>query len=117
MIDAPAPMHANASAAISLGVIGTLGFLSFFVAPLMAASTMTGSTIARPYDGSVRAGRESLQAAGIRVSVGRDLRRLPVCVRLRPGRRPPPEERAGGVVALDGAATRRHRRPRRVDPV
>src|SRR3954471_19298829 len=109
MIDAPASMHASASAAISSGVIVTFGFLSFFVAPLMAASITTGTTIARPYDGSVRASRESLQATGLRVPVGRDLRRLPFRVRLRTGRCPPPEERAGGVVAGDGAAARRRR--------
>src|SRR3954462_14399242 len=106
MIEAPASMHASASAAISSGVIGTFGFLSFFVAPLMAASTMTGTTIARPYDGSVRASRESLQATRLRVPVGRDLRRLPFRLRLRARRRPPAEERAGGVVAGDGPAAR-----------
>src|SRR5205807_2771634 len=50
----PASRHASASAAISSGVIGTLGLASFLVAPLMAASMITGVTIARPYDGSLR---------------------------------------------------------------
>src|SRR5579864_1300644 len=42
MIAAPASMHASASAAISSGVIGTLGLRALVVTPLMAASMITG---------------------------------------------------------------------------
>src|SRR3954449_182524 len=99
MIAAPASSVRSASAAISSAVFGTLGFASFDVPPLIAASMMTPGSIARPYGRSVRASRESLQAAGLRLSQRRDLRRLPLDVRLRAGRRAAPEERAGGVVA------------------
>src|SRR5436190_18085986 len=47
MIDAPAAMHRNDSAAISSAVLGTLGLAALEVAPLMAASMMTGSGITR----------------------------------------------------------------------
>src|SRR4051812_24388403 len=99
MSDAPASRQANASAAISAAVLGTCGLASLDVPPLMAASMMTGSSIARPYGRSVRASRESLQAAGLRLPLRGDLRRVPVDLRLRAARRPAPEERAGGVVA------------------
>ena len=62
-------------------------------------------------------GRQPLQAARLRVPVGRDLRRLPVDLRLRPGRRAAAAQREGRVVAVDGAAARRRRRARRRDPV
>ena len=42
MMAAPAPMVARASAAISSGVIGTWGLCRLVVAPLIAASMMTG---------------------------------------------------------------------------
>ena len=56
------------------------------------------------------------QAARLRVPVGRDLRRLPLHLRLRPARRAAQAQREGRLVALDGAAARRRRRPRRRDP-
>ena len=62
-------------------------------------------------------GRQPVQAAGLRVPVGRDLRRLPLDLRLRPDRRPAAAQREGRVVAVDGAAARRRRRPRRRHPV
>ena len=43
MTAAPASMAARASAAISSGVRGTLGLRSLGVAPLMAASMITGA--------------------------------------------------------------------------
>ena len=76
------------------------------------------TTIAAPYgqarpDGPRRQPRE---AARPRVPVERDLRRLPLHLGLRPARRAAQAQRQGRVVALDGAAARRHRRPRRRDP-
>ena len=54
---------------------------------------------------------------GLRVPVGRDLRRLPLDLRLRPHRRAAAAQREGRVVALDGAAARRRGRPRRRHPL
>ena len=81
--------------------------------------TATGSLTAhvrhaRPC--AVRQDRQPVQAARLRVPVGRDLRRLPLHLRLRAARRAHAAQREGRVVALDGAAARRRRRPRRVDP-
>ncbi len=63
-----------------------------------------------------RSDRQPLQAPGLRVPVRRDLRRLPVHLRLRPPRRAAAAQREGRVVAVDGAAARRRRRPRRGHP-
>ena len=60
--------------------------------------------------------RQPGEAARPRVPVERDLRRLPLHVGLRPARRAAQAQREGRLVALDGAAARRHRRPRRRDP-
>ena len=48
--------------------------------------------------------------------VVRDLRRVPLHLGLRAARRPAQAQRQGRLVAVDGAAPRRHRRPRRRDP-
>ena len=53
---------------------------------------------------------------GLRLPLERDLRRLPVHLGLRAARRAAQAQRQGRLVALDGAAPRRHRRPRRRDP-
>ncbi len=61
----------------------------------------------------VRPGGEPVQAPGLRVPLGRDLRGLPLHLRLRPRRRAGPAQREAGLVALDGPAARRrggHRR-------
>ena len=65
---------------------------------------------------TVRQGRQPLQAARLRVPLRGDLRRLPLHVRLRARRRAHAPQRQGGLVAVDGAGARRHRRPRRLDP-
>ena len=65
MMAAPASRHASASAAISSALIGTLGLRSFGVAPLMAASMMTGA-----------AERSSLFAIGFSVLSGMVVPRL-----------------------------------------
>jgi hypothetical protein len=46
-IAAPASKQASASATISSSLIGTFGFWSFVVAPLMATSMITGSGMTR----------------------------------------------------------------------
>ena len=74
------------------------------------ASTAHGQ--ARP-DGTRR---QPEQAARPRVPVERDLRRLPLHLGLRPPRRAPQAQREGRLVAVDGPAPRRHRRPRRRHP-
>ena len=56
------------------------------------------------------------QATRLRLPVERDLRRLPLHLGLRAARRAAQAQREGRLVALDGAAPRRHRRPRRRDP-
>ena len=56
------------------------------------------------------------QAARARLPLERDLRRLPLDVGLRPPRRAAQAQREGRLVAVDGAAPRRHRRPRRRHP-
>ena len=66
---------------------------------------------------AVRQDRQPLEASRLRVPVGRDLRRLPLHLRLRAHRRPAPAQREGRLVAVDGPAPRRHRRPRRRHPV
>ena len=76
------------------------------------------ATIASPYgqdrpDGPRRQPRE---ATRLRLPVERDLRRLPVDLGLRAARRAAQAQREGRLVALDGAAARRHRRPRRRHP-
>ena len=58
-----------------------------------------------------------MQAPGLRLPLGRDLRRLPLHLRLRAARRAPAAQRQGRLVALDGAAARRRRRPRRRHPL
>ena len=63
-----------------------------------------------------RQGRQPLQAAGLRVPVGRDLRRVPLHLRLRAARRAAAAQREGRLVAVDGAAARRRGRPRRRHP-
>ena len=60
--------------------------------------------------------RQPLQAPRLRLPVGRDLRRVPLHLRLRAARRAHAAQRQGRVVALDGAAARRRRRPRRRHP-
>src|SRR5262249_22067183 len=85
--------------------------------PVRAEKTL-GATIvllygpARP-DGTDRQPRE---ATRVRVPVERDLRRVPEHLGLRTARRPPEAQRQGRMVAHDGAATRRRRRPRRRHP-
>ena len=56
--------------------------------------------------------RQPLQAPRLRLPVGRDLRRLPLHLRLRPARRLDAAQRQGRLVARDGAAARRRGRPR-----
>ena len=56
------------------------------------------------------------KAARTGLSVERDLRRVPLDLGLRPARRAPQAQRQGRLVALDGAAPRRRRRPRRRHP-
>src|SRR5690606_17964147 len=55
-IDAPASNAASASAAISAGSMGTCGLTSLVVAPLMAASMITGVDIARAPAASLAVG-------------------------------------------------------------
>ena len=64
-----------------------------------------------------RPGRQPVQAAGLRVPVGRDLRRIPLHLRLRPARRAHAAQREGRLGAGDGPTARRHRADRRRDPV
>ena len=66
--------------------------------------------------GSHGARRQPLQAARLRLPLERDLRRLPLDLGLRPARRAAEAQRQGRLVALDGAAARRRRRPRCRDP-
>ena len=61
--------------------------------------------------------RQPVEAPRLRVPVGRDLRRVPLDLRLRPDRRAAAAQRQGRLVALDGAAARRRGRPRRRHPV
>ena len=58
----------------------------------------------RAHSGPLRQDRQPLQAAGHRFSVGRDLRRLSLHLRLRPGRGPDAPQRQGRLVALHGPA-------------
>ena len=67
---------------------------------------------ARP-DGPRRQPREATRPG---LPVERDLRRLPLHLGLRAPRRAPQAQRQGRLVAVDGAAPRRHRRPRRRHP-
>ena len=60
--------------------------------------------------------RQPGEASRLRLPVQRDLRRLPVHLGLRAARRAAQAQRQGRLVALDGAAPRRRRRPRRRDP-
>ncbi len=57
-----------------------------------------------------------MQAARHHLPVGRDLRRVPLHVRLRPARRQPAAQRQEPVVGSHGAAPRRRGRPRRGHP-
>ena len=61
--------------------------------------------------------RQPLQAARVRVPVGRDLRGIPLDLRLRAHRGPAVAQREGRLVAVDGPDARRRRRPRCVDPL
>ena len=63
-----------------------------------------------------RPDRQPLQAPGLRVPVGRDLRRLPLQLRLRPARFADAAQRARGLDPHDGAAARRRRAHRRRHP-
>ncbi len=58
-----------------------------------------------------------MQAARLHLPVGRDLRRLPLDVRLRAARRQPPAQRQERLVGVDGAAPRRRGGPGRRHPV
>jgi hypothetical protein len=60
--------------------------------------------------------RRALQEARHHLPLVGDLRRVPFDVGLRAARRGAQGERQAAVVAFDGAAARRHRRSRRVDP-
>ena len=77
---------------------------------------MTRRHYDRPDARSDREGRQPGQAAGIRVPVERDLRRVPVHLRLRPARGAPQAQRDGRLVAGDGPGARRHRWSRRGRP-
>ena len=75
--------------------------------------------IARPRYGQARLDgprRQPGEAARPRLPVERDLRRLPLHLGLRAARRAAQAQREGRLVALDGAAPRRRRRPRRRHP-
>ena len=63
------------------------------------------------------AGGQPVQAPRLHLPVERDLRRLPVDLRLRPPRRADAAQREGRLVAHDGAAPRRRRRSRRGHPL
>ena len=61
-------------------------------------------------------GRQPLQEQGLRLPVGRDLRRLPLHLRLRAARRAAAAQCQGRLVAFDGPTPRRRGRPRRRHP-
>ena len=65
---------------------------------------------------AVRRRRQPVQTARVRVPLGRDLRRHPLDLRLRPARRAHAPQRAGGVVAGDDPRARRRRADRGCHP-
>ena len=65
---------------------------------------------------AVRRRRQSVQAAGFRVPLGRDLRRHPLHLRLRAARGPHAAQRPRGLVAGDDPRARRRRADRRRHP-
>ncbi len=73
--------------------------------------------VRRVHPRAVRQDRQPHQAARVRLPVGRDLRRIPLHLRLRAARRAAAAQREGRLVAVHGAAARRRRGPRRLDPV
>ena len=62
-------------------------------------------------------GRAPVPAPGLHLPLGRDLRRLPLDLRLRPARGQHAAQREERLVAFDGAAARRRGRARRRHPV
>ena len=115
MADGPIPARAGGGSAAGAGWGRPLRCLAMSdAAPDAVEASPAPVPIEVPNDSvAVRQDRQPHEASGLRVPVGRDLRRLPLDLRLRAHRRAAAAQREGRLVALDGAAARRRRRPRR----